>query len=96
MFFAPLPNYGKIVALTSASRKMRLLASCFHLAAVFPQKGIPDMDLSKFATIVPLSTNPRKNEPSAWNWRKWQYLVSQQRREAGCLQEKAAAAAATT
>ena len=45
MFFAPLPNYGKIVALMSASRKMRLLASCFHLAAVFHQKGMPDTEM---------------------------------------------------
>ena len=62
MFFAPLPNYGKIVALTSASRKMRLLASYFHLAAVFHQKGMPDMGLSKFANIVPLSAKVRKGK----------------------------------
>ena len=45
MFFAPLPNYDKIVALMSASRKMLLLASCFHLAAVFHQKGMPDTEM---------------------------------------------------
>ena len=53
MFFAPLPNYGKIVALPSASRKMLLVASCFHLAAVFHQKGMPDMGLTKVAAIIP-------------------------------------------
>ena len=82
MFFAPLPNYGKIVALTSASRKMRLLASCFHLAAVFPQKGIPDIGLSKFANIVPFSANWRNSESAALQIpdRESQQIVTQVRR----------------